>query len=269
MSPPTASEPIRFGIVCAGRNCSEWVSRCLHSIQSQSYRHFRCVLIDDASSDDTANIAQQAVAGDDRFIILRNESRLYPLGSIVQASRVAAEGPEDVLVVVDADDWLKHDRVLENLAAVYADPEIWLTYGSCELFNKKGLDRLLNRTVRWRAEPYPAAVAKRNLYRYMPGNYLAVHLRTYRKFLWDAVRDEDLRDEDGCYFRACADPATMWPMMEMATEKHLRYLHEILYVYNNDHAQSERGAQPWFESDQFITAVRIRAQPAYDPLCRC
>lgn len=256
----------RFGIVCPGWNCSEWVARSLHSVQRQTYPHFKCVVVDDMSSDGTFETAQAAVAGDPRFTVLRNETRQYPLGSIVKASRLAVERPEDVLVIVDADDWLKHDGALQFLADLYADPSVWLSYGSNELLNKPWRERLLGRTVRGQAAPFPSAISQRNLYRYMLGPYLAVHLRSYRKFLWDALRDEDLRDDHGGYFRACADPATMWPMMEMATERHIRYVHEILYVYNNGHALNERGRQPWHQSEQFITAVKIRARPAYQPL---
>lgn len=267
MSSTLSSSALRFAVVCPAWNCAQWVERSLRSLQTQTYRDFRCVLIDDVSSDATFETAQRVVAADGRFTVLRNEQRQFPLANIVRATALAARGPDDVVVILDADDWLKHERVLERLAEVYSDPEVWLTYGSNELYNKPWKARLLRRTVRGQAAPYPRSVASRNLYRVHPGRYLAVHLRSYRKFLWDAIRDEDLRDDDGHYFRTCADPATMWPMMEMATQRHLRYLPEILYVYNNGHGLSEtRKGISFFEQDQFIANIKLRARPRYQPL---
>lgn len=265
----SASE-LRFGIVCAAWNCAQWVTRSLHSIQQQTHANLRCVLIDAASSDTTFETARSAVAGDERFTILRNETRNYPLANIVRATRLVCEqlGPQDVVVIVDADDWLKHERVLERVAQIYADPEVWISYGSAELLNRPWKARLLNRVVRGQAAPYPRAVAERSLYRYMPGKYLATHLRAYRRFLWDALPDVELRDpETGDYYRTAADPATMWPMMEMATAQHIRYVDDILYVYNNNHPLAERGhGQRWTETEQFLTNLKLRARRPLAPL---
>lgn len=265
------SSGLRFGVVCPAWNCREWVERSLESLRRQTHANFRCVLLDDLSSDDTYDTARRYVAGDERFTILRNETRHFPLGNIVKGQRLLSRelAPEDVLLVLDADDWLKDEGVLAHLAKVYSDPGVWMTYGSCELYNKPWKARLLRRTVRWRAAPYPRRIAQLNLFRYMPGPYLAVHLRSYRRFLWEAVPDAALRDDDGDYFHTCADPATMWPMMELATAAHIRYVPEILYVYNNGHSNSEtRPDIAWTDQDQFVTNTKIRSRPALAPLLR-
>lgn len=271
---PVAMAPdagVRFAIVCPAYRCRDWIARSLQSIRNQTYRSFRCVVIDDVSGDGTLEAAFAAVAGDARFTVLGNEQRRFALANLVQATALAALSPQDVVVVVDADDWLRDERVLERLARVYADASVWLTYGSSELLRPTGyrarLKKLLGRPARCHAAPYPAFVRERSLYRYHPGRFLATHLRTYRKFLWDGIRDEDLRDERGAYFEATADPATMWPMMEMATDRHIRYIPDLLYVYNNDHALSDnRQRRSWYETEQFRINVLLRARKAYAPL---
>ncbi len=268
-SPTGGAASIRFAVVCPAFSCAPWVVRSLHSIQQQSHRNFRCVLIDDLSPDKSFDLARAAIAGDPRFTVLRNEVRQYPLANIVRGTKLAAENPDDVVVIVDADDWLKHDRVLERIAGIYSDPSVWLTYGSCELVRRPLRARLLRRTVRGRAAPYPDIVRQRNLYRYQPGYFLATHLRTYRRFLWDGLRDEDLRDEDGVYYKAAGDAVTMWPLLEMATDRHIRYVSDILYVYNNNHPLSENlQSASWTDSDQFRINVTVRAKPPYAPLHR-
>lgn len=258
--------PVQFAVVSPAFCCERWVQKCIGSIRSQTHGQFRCVMIDACSTDRTYERARHAVEGDDRFTILRNPVRQYPLANIVEATRHAAQAPDDVIVIVDGDDWLKHDRVFERLASLYADPEAWLTYGGSELRRRPLRARLLGRP-HLRALPYPEAVRRDNLYRYHPGNFPAAHLRSYRKFLWDALRDEDLRDADGQYFRAAGDFATMLPMMEMATDRHIRHLTEVMYVYNNDHPLNEnRQAVAWTATEAYRVNLAVRARPPYAPL---
>ncbi len=261
--------PVRFAVVTAARQCAEWVGRGIASVRAQRYANFRAVLIDDASTDGTYEAACRAVAGDERYTVIRAEQRAGALGNIVRASSMAATAPDDVIVILDGDDWLKHDAVFERLAALYADPDVWLSYGSHELFRRRWRDRIRLRPTRGQALPIPDSVARLGLFRYSNGPWRASHLRSYRKFLWDEVRDADLRDADGEYFCSAADVATMLPMLEMAAAQHIRYVPDVLYVYNNDHPLSDNREQaPASERQQFICAMKIRALPRYAPLQR-
>lgn len=269
MSPAPAAasadaQKIRFLIVSASYQCAAWVERCLRSVQQQSYGHFKMVMIDDCSTDGTIDKARQLVGDDPRFQLVANETRCFPLANIVRATELVGGGPDDVIVILDGDDWLAHDRVLERLAAVYADPEVWMSYGSHEVTHKGLRDRLRRRTVRGKVYAYPEVVSQLGYYRYY--DFIAAHLRSYRRFLWEALRDEDLRDSDGHYYRAAADAATMWPLLEMATPQHWRYLDEVLYVYNNKHGWSEN--RPGSRPEQLRVALTIRSKPLYAPLVR-
>lgn len=257
--------PLKFLIVSASYQCVSWVDRCIGSVQAQTYPHFRHVLVDDCSSDGTLEKARAKVGNDSRFVMLSNTERSFPLANIVRATREAGGDADDVIVVLDGDDWFAHDRVLEHLAKAYADPEVWLTYGSHRLhYAPRRRDRWLRRAVRGKVYAYPEVVAELAHYRYY--DFIASHLRSYRRFLWDALRDEDLRDSDGSYYRAAADAAIMWPLLEMATSQHWRYLDEVLYVYNNKHGLSEN--RPGSRREQLRIAMTVRAKPCYAPLLR-
>lgn len=255
--------PLKFLIVSASYQCVSWVDRCIGSVQAQTYPHFKHVLVDDCSSDGTLEKARAKVGNDSRFLMLGNTERCFPLANIVRATREAGGGADDVIVVLDGDDWLAHDRVLENLAKVYEQSEVWLTYGSHKLnYAPRRRDRWLRRIVRGKTYAYPEVVAELAHYRYY--DFIASHLRSYRRFLWDALRDEDLRDDDGGYYRAAADAATMWPMLEMATAQHWRFLSEVLYVYNNNHGLSEN--RPGSRREQLRVAMTVRSKTRYAPL---
>jgi len=265
MSSPASRSPLQFLLVSASYQCAAWVERCLGSVLAQTYPHFRLVLVDDCSTDGTLERARALVGDDPRFVLIANTERRFPLANIVRASAEAGGRPDDVLVVLDGDDWLAHERVLEKLAAVYADPEVWLTYGSHVLsYPPRRRDRWLRRTVRGKVYLYPEIISELGGYRYY--DFIAAHLRSYRRFLWEALRDEDLRDGEQGYYRAAADAVTMWPMLEMATPKHWRYIDEPLYVYNNKHGLSEN--RPGSRREQLRVATLIRGKPPYPPLQR-
>lgn len=259
--------PVQFAVVSAARNCERWVSKNVGSVIEQSYPHWRAVLIDDASHDNTFDVARTTAGQDPRYTVLRNESPHGALANIVRASARAARAPNDVIVIIDGDDWLADSFALERLAEHYVDPNLWLSYGSHKLLRGRLRDRLRGRPSRGQARPIPESVSRLGLYRYQNGPWCASHLRAYRKFLWDEVRDEDLRDDNGDYFCSAADVATMLPLLELAGPEHMRYIDDILYVYNNDHALSDNQEPvPPFERQQYICSLKIRAKPRYHAL---
>jgi glycosyltransferase involved in cell wall biosynthesis len=217
--------------------------------------------LDDASSDGTADAARRAAAGDSRFTVVTSPERRFALGSIVEGIRRIAGTPDDVVILVDGDDWLHGRAVLETLARAYADPEVWMTYGSHVRWKGGWRDRLGLRQKRGISAPYPEEAARARRYRGLP--WSASHLRTFRRFLWDAVRDQDLRGEDGAYLRVCYDLAIMFPMLEMAGPEHARYLPDLLYVYNHANPGSVHHTRL---EEQVLTAARLRLAPPYPPL---
>jgi hypothetical protein len=55
----------------------------------------------------------------------------------------------------------------------------------------------------------------------------------------------------------------MFRMLEMAGARHVRYLHDLLYVYNNANPRSVHRVAA---SEQILNACRLRLMPAYAPL---
>ncbi len=251
-----------FRFIVAAYKAEPWIERCLRSMQRQTVKRFRCTLVDDASPDDTYEKARSVVAGDERFHITRNEQNKGPLGNRVAMVRGQGD-PEDVCIIVDGDDWLMHDRVLESVGSVYADPDVWITYGSHQRWKNKLLHRIGWTKRRGIAEAYPEAIVRERDFR--AHTFLASHLRTFRQFLYDAISDEDLRDEDGAYYKFAGDVADTIPMLEMAGPEHIRFIEEMLYVYNNSNVLSEHRVDAM---EQQACEARVRARPKYELLRR-
>lgn len=248
-------------VICSVWNARNWIGRCIDSIQQQTYTDFRCAIVDDCSDDDTYDIIRERTQNDDRFIVKRNPSNVCSIANHLAAVELVAGQPQDVLVIVDGDDWLRHPRVFEHLSQVYASDDVWLTYGSYQLWRNRRSERLGIRCERGHVEPYPDDITTHNLFRYYP--FMASHLRSFRRFLWDRIDPTDLKDEDGSYIRSSRDFAAMIPMLEMSGPRHIRYIHELLYVYNH---KNPRGIRHRHRGEQQLNELKIRAKLRYWPI---
>jgi len=206
-------------VIIPAYNCSEYIEKCLDSIKSQAYDNWQAIVIDDVSTDDTTQKIDKMIRGDNRFVFVQNTKRVLALANIVKGIQKADCKDEDVIVLVDGDDWLATPDVLSIVARTYEDPEVWLTYGTFKRVPGDVVDKV--------ARPTPPGHDPRH------GTYFWRHLRTYKYFLWKNLKDEDLRfSETGEYFPAGYDVAIMRPLVEIATHKHVKYIDEILYIYN-------------------------------------
>lgn len=183
-------------IVC-GYKCEGTLQKCMDSIEMQIFRDFSVHV----SIDDEAN-------------------RKYLLRNTVDTVLGCGAYADDILVFVDADDFLCDEDAFEIIESVYKEnPELLLTYGSyCNLSNsKKGkfcgpyLDGESFRCSPWRGS----------------------HLKTMRKKLFDAIPRLSFLDSNAKWFRCCADRALMTPAMELAGHGRIRWIETVLYCYND------------------------------------
>ncbi len=65
------------------------------------------------------------------------------------------------------------------------------------------------------------------------------HLRTFYAGLFQRIRKEDLQ-ENGHFFEIIGDVATMFPIIEMSSRGHVRYIRKILLRYNIENSLSDR-----------------------------
>lgn len=218
------------------RNAEAWLPRCIASIAAQTLTDWRCHLVDDASTDGSFDVARRLTAGDPRFEVVRNATRRYTLGNVYSLMARPDFDDDDVAVALDGDDWFADDGVLARVAAAYADPSTWITYGQFVFWD--GPDAP--------SRPgFAAPIADPARARQLP--WTATHLKTWKAFLWRRIRRGDLLGPDGGFWEAACDQAFMLPMIEMAGTAHARFLPEVSYVYNQETPLNEfkvAGDQP-------------------------
>lgn len=210
-------------VVVPSWNCMTWLPGCLASIASQQNEGFglRVVVIDDASPDPGQGEFVERVCGTHGWECILNDRNLRCPYNIWAGIERLAPAPDDVVVVVDGDDRLAHERALAIIHGVFDDPDIWLTYGNYAPWPTD--------TGQPPAVPYPEDVIAARSFRHH--NICFNHPLAFRGFLWAALEPADLQDDEGEWFRAGYDEAIMWPLLEMAGEHHAA-LSEVLYLYN-------------------------------------
>jgi len=160
-----------------------------------------------------------------------------------------SDNPQDILLEVDGDDALTHKWVLQKLVQAYEDPNVWLTYGS---HVRSTGEHIVCRE-------YPDFIWKKKGFRQF--GWWASQLRTYRRFLWDEVKLDDMKDKEGNYYKVAWDLSFMFPMLEMCEQENVKVFQEAL-LYYNIHANCDFISK---EGEQRRNDWEIRAKAKYKP----
>ena len=208
-------------IVNCGPN-EEFIAKCLASIRSQRFVDWRAYVTVDPCGDNTFQEAVLASGADSRIHIHRNTSRQYSMVNLICAVRRSGTHPEDIMVVLDGDDWFATRDALRIIHDKYRQSNCWMTYGTW-VADQSNLEA--SRRGMW-----PAYSAGTTDFRNAP--WLGTAVRTWKRWLWDLIDDRDFRDADGTYLRVTEDQAAMMPMLEMSGTEKARHISEVLMVYN-------------------------------------
>ncbi len=211
-----------FTVIIPSYNNSDYCEHNLRSVLSQHYENFRVIYIDDCSTDDTYRKVEGIIAQSKRsarVTLVRNPKNQGSLANLYYAIQGCKE--DEIIVTVDGDDFLAHEEVLAKLNRVYADPNVWMTYGNF-------LDYPTYRQKPVSCKQLPKRVIKNNAFR--THAWITSHLRTFYAGLFKRIRLEDLLYE-GEFLPMAGDLAFMMPLLEMSGD-HTVFIRDILYLYN-------------------------------------
>jgi len=207
--------------VCCFWNAEKYIKNCIRTLKSQTDKDFEVYLIDDMSTDNTVEVTKKLIKDDSRFKLIVNQEKKFKLKNLNEL--ITQFDDEDIVIEIDGDDFLLSSDVVSDIRNMYSDYQVWLTNGSFMYSNgDSGFSSKCN----------PETVRK-DAFRFS-------HLRTWKTFLWKAIPDSYLRDDDGSYFKSAADVAYTFSLLELAGDKNYRFLPKLYYVYNaespyNDH----------------------------------
>lgn len=107
----TRSRP-RVSVIIAAYNCASYLSAAIESALGQSETDLEIVVVDDASTDGTPQLAAR-YAMSDKVRVFRNEANR---GAGFSRNRGIREARGEWIMQLDGDDWLAPDRVATLLA---------------------------------------------------------------------------------------------------------------------------------------------------------
>lgn len=115
------------------RNGSATLEEALASIRAQTFPGFRCLVLDDGSTDSSAAIADAAAAADARFVVRR-----LPFRGIVATLNAGLELTSAELVArLDADDCMAPERLERQVGLLRARPEVDVVGSAVEFFGDR------------------------------------------------------------------------------------------------------------------------------------
>lgn len=205
-----------FVIWSAGYNGANYVQQHMESVNNQSYTNYTAMIVDDASTDNTWKIINKYKTNN--CLLYKNKTNNKNASNIANILKPNTKS-SDVIVILDLDDWFSHNDVLARLNEIYTTEKCWSTYGHYKHLRKQQS-----------MQGYPSEVIKARSFR--EAHLFWHHLRTFKGFLLHRINDKDLRGPNGKYVPNTWDLAVGFPILEMTPPEKLRYIPEILMVYN-------------------------------------
>lgn len=240
-----------FVIIIPSHNNMDWYKDNLDSVFNQKYSNYRVIYIADAPTDGTDQLVEEYIEQNqqqNRVTFLKNPEQRGVLACMCEA--VFSCRKEEIIVDLEGCDWLAHDDVLSYLNSIYADPDVWMTYGQFMYYPSytKGF-----------AAPIPQDVIDSNGFRNLSG--CVTHVRTFYAALFQEIEKEDLLN-DGRFFPEAGDLAYLIPMLEMSGS-HVRFIPDVLYFFNYTFPASSHRAGSALEAEM---DKKIRSKNKYFPL---
>ncbi len=135
----TKMKPV-ITIITPTYNHQDYIRQCIDSVRAQTYPYWEQVIIDDGSTDNTADIIKEY--DDERIIYLKQENQgIYQLKKLY--NRVLGLSNGDYIAILEGDDYwpeYKLERQMETLE----NHDVVLCCGNAEMVNKEGkLERMI------------------------------------------------------------------------------------------------------------------------------
>ena len=132
---PSINNRIKVSIIIPVYQVSNYVERCLKSVIGQTFTDFECIIVNDATRDDSIEKCERLIDGYDgpiRFRIIHHEVT-RGLSAARNTGTTAAKG--DYILYVDSDDFITKDCVEKLMAPVLRDQSIEIVSGVTRRFS--------------------------------------------------------------------------------------------------------------------------------------
>lgn len=123
-----------LSIIVAIYNVENYLKKCIESILASSYTNYELLLVDDGSTDGSANICDAYAQRDKRIRVIHKSNG----GLVSSRKKGGAEASGEYLIFIDGDDEISCDYIANIMERIIVEnPDLLIHGGSVE--NKKGI----------------------------------------------------------------------------------------------------------------------------------
>ena len=172
-------------------NHAQYLDEALQSICNQTYTHWECSIVDDGSTDNTKEVAQNWVAKDSRFVYLPKEN-----GGVSSARNLGIKSAKyDYILTLDADDKYEASFLEKAMKVLLSDEQVGIVSSWGQYFVEDQLFQVYR-------------LAGKSTVDFLFYND-AVGTSLFRKKCWEQVGGYDINPKNGYedwefYLRVCA-----------------------------------------------------------------
>ncbi len=195
-------------------NCQNFISRSIESLIDQTFQDFEILLVDDASFDQTYNLARESLERNfaNRFTLIRNDENI---GKSANAYFYINEIDAEFVAVLDGDDTIVDNTILAEFAQAYESgyDVVWSNYrtndgrfGRCTHLDPAKAPRIQG----WRSS----------------------HFFSFRHSLFKNIPEHYFKNDDRQWFDCACDFSIAYPILDQT--RRYRHIDKIAYEYTVD-----------------------------------
>ena len=128
-------ESPRVSVCVSAFNAQRYIAETLESLVNQSFPNIEIIVVDDGSTDGTADIASTYARRDNRIKIFRNGVNR---GLVFSRNRALGEARGTLIATADADDISEPDRLSVQVGYLDENPQIGLVGSDVTLIDEEG-----------------------------------------------------------------------------------------------------------------------------------
>jgi glycosyltransferase involved in cell wall biosynthesis len=117
---------ILASVIIPAYNVESWIAKCIESVLDQSYRNLEVIIINDGSTDATAEIVERFSISDPRIRTVEQQNQ--GLSAVRNRGIRLAQG--EILFFLDSDDWI-HEDTVSDVVKLFQENEIDVVMYQC------------------------------------------------------------------------------------------------------------------------------------------
>lgn len=160
---------MKISIITASYNSAQTIEDTIKSVLGQTYSDIEYIIIDGASTDGTLEIIKKYQTRGKIKLVSEPDKGLYDA-----MNKGIALATGDVIGIINSDDFYKHSRVIEKIAAVFKNNDYDAVYADLEFIENNNPNKIVRTWIAGKYQekklnngwvmPHPTLFIKKNIY---------------------------------------------------------------------------------------------------------